>query len=213
MAAERRFRRAASARAERAEPVDAGAEHRRGPDRRDVPHLDHEVVDAERLSSRSCGPCTRRSSAASRCRIWRGAGRWRRSAPTPSRSPTAWTSRRSHRRPCWTGIRARANRCCSSVATTSRARAWPCCWAPCRRWSTRFPDIEILIVGRGDEDAAAREAGTQAGHLRFLGQVDDAGEGLCDAQRRRVLRAEYRRRELRHRARRGDGRGHRGGGQ
>jgi phosphatidylinositol alpha-mannosyltransferase len=38
----------------------------------------------------------------------------------------------------------------------------------------RFPDIEILIVGRGDEDDLREEAGDLAGHLRFLGQVDDA---------------------------------------
>ncbi len=38
----------------------------------------------------------------------------------------------------------------------------------------RFADIEILIVGRGDEDDLRDEAGDLAGHLRFLGQVDDA---------------------------------------
>ena len=38
----------------------------------------------------------------------------------------------------------------------------------------RSPDIEILIVGRGDEDELREEAGSLAGHLRFLGQVDDA---------------------------------------
>ncbi|MGV0815446.1 glycosyltransferase family 4 protein [Mycolicibacterium boenickei] len=37
----------------------------------------------------------------------------------------------------------------------------------------RFADIEILIVGRGDEDELREEAGELAGHLRFLGQVDD----------------------------------------
>ncbi len=37
-----------------------------------------------------------------------------------------------------------------------------------------FPDVEILIVGRGDEDELREEAGTLARHLRFLGQVDDA---------------------------------------
>lgn len=37
----------------------------------------------------------------------------------------------------------------------------------------RFADIEILIVGRGDVDALREEAGELAGHLRFLGQVDD----------------------------------------
>jgi phosphatidylinositol alpha-mannosyltransferase len=38
----------------------------------------------------------------------------------------------------------------------------------------RFGDIEILIVGRGDEDELRQEAGDLAGHLKFLGQVDDA---------------------------------------
>jgi phosphatidylinositol alpha-mannosyltransferase len=37
----------------------------------------------------------------------------------------------------------------------------------------RFPDIEILIVGRGDEDKLREEAGRLARHLRFLGQVSD----------------------------------------
>ena len=38
----------------------------------------------------------------------------------------------------------------------------------------RFPDIEILVVGRGDEDELREDAGKLAAHLRFLGQVDDA---------------------------------------
>jgi len=38
----------------------------------------------------------------------------------------------------------------------------------------RFPELEILIVGRGDEDELRSKAGKLAGHLRFLGQVDDA---------------------------------------
>ena len=38
----------------------------------------------------------------------------------------------------------------------------------------RFPDVEILIVGRGDEDDLRDDAGKLASHLRFLGQVDDA---------------------------------------
>src|SRR6195952_3606839 len=37
-----------------------------------------------------------------------------------------------------------------------------------------FPDIEILVVGRGDQDELREEAGELAGHLRFLGQVTDA---------------------------------------
>ena len=38
----------------------------------------------------------------------------------------------------------------------------------------RFPELEILIVGRGDEDDLREEAGDLARHLHFLGQVDDA---------------------------------------
>lgn len=41
-----------------------------------------------------------------------------------------------------------------------------------------FPDVEILIVGRGDEGDLREEAGDFAGHLRFLGEVDDA-EKAC----------------------------------
>ena len=53
MARRRRFRRPAPARAQRAEPVDAGAEHRRGADRRDVSHVDHQVADADGLPGHS----------------------------------------------------------------------------------------------------------------------------------------------------------------
>ena len=37
-----------------------------------------------------------------------------------------------------------------------------------------FPDVEVLVVGRGDEEELKEEAGDLAGHLRFLGLVDDA---------------------------------------
>jgi phosphatidylinositol alpha-mannosyltransferase len=36
------------------------------------------------------------------------------------------------------------------------------------------PDVEILVVGRGDEEELREEAGELGGHLRFLGQVSDA---------------------------------------
>ncbi|BBY32041.1 alpha-(1-2)-phosphatidylinositol mannosyltransferase [Mycolicibacter minnesotensis] len=38
----------------------------------------------------------------------------------------------------------------------------------------RHSDVEVLIVGRGDEDELRSSAGELANHLRFLGQVDDA---------------------------------------
>ena len=37
----------------------------------------------------------------------------------------------------------------------------------------RHPELEVLVVGRGDEARLRREAGPLAGHLRFLGQVTD----------------------------------------
>ncbi|HZU49212.1 MAG TPA: glycosyltransferase family 4 protein [Mycobacterium sp.] len=40
----------------------------------------------------------------------------------------------------------------------------------------QFPDVQLLIVGRGDEDELRSQAGEFVGHLRFLGQVDDAGK-------------------------------------
>jgi phosphatidylinositol alpha-mannosyltransferase len=40
----------------------------------------------------------------------------------------------------------------------------------------QFPDVQLLIVGRGDEDELRSQAGELVDHLRFLGQVDDAGK-------------------------------------
>ncbi|BBZ44778.1 glycosyltransferase family 4 protein [Mycobacterium parmense] len=37
-----------------------------------------------------------------------------------------------------------------------------------------FADVQLLVVGRGDEDELRARAGALVGHLRFLGQVDDA---------------------------------------
>ena len=37
-----------------------------------------------------------------------------------------------------------------------------------------FPDVEVMVVGRGDEAELTSEAGDLARHLRFLGLVDDA---------------------------------------
>ncbi|OBF18048.1 alpha-(1-2)-phosphatidylinositol mannosyltransferase [Mycobacterium kubicae] len=39
-----------------------------------------------------------------------------------------------------------------------------------------FPDVQLLIVGRGDEDELRQQAGRWAKHIRFLGQVDDAAK-------------------------------------
>jgi len=44
------------------------------------------------------------------------------------------------------------------------------------RVAERFADVQLLIVGRGDEDELRGQAGRLVKHLRFLGQVDDAGK-------------------------------------
>ncbi|MEV0946462.1 glycosyltransferase family 4 protein [Rhodococcus sp. NPDC049939] len=38
----------------------------------------------------------------------------------------------------------------------------------------KYPDLEVLVVGRGDRDKLRRAAGPLSKHLRLLGQVDDA---------------------------------------
>lgn len=43
----------------------------------------------------------------------------------------------------------------------------------------RFPDVQLLIVGHGDADQLRGQAGRLAAHLRFLGQVDDAGKAAA----------------------------------
>lgn len=40
----------------------------------------------------------------------------------------------------------------------------------------RFPDVQLLIVGRGDEDELRSQASEFVDYIRFLGQVDDSGK-------------------------------------
>src|ERR1700687_3546538 len=40
----------------------------------------------------------------------------------------------------------------------------------------RFGDVQLLIVGRGDEDELRAQAGEMMRYIRFLGLVDDAGK-------------------------------------
>src|SRR5262249_31055053 len=40
----------------------------------------------------------------------------------------------------------------------------------------RFGDLQLLIVGHGDENELRSQAGGSAEHMRFLGLVDDAGK-------------------------------------
>jgi len=40
----------------------------------------------------------------------------------------------------------------------------------------RYPELQLLIVGHGDEDQLRSQAGGLVRHMRFLGQLDDAGK-------------------------------------
>ncbi|AWV47357.1 glycosyltransferase [Mycobacterium leprae Kyoto-2] len=42
-----------------------------------------------------------------------------------------------------------------------------------------FDDVQLLIVGRGDEEQLRSQAGGLVEHIRFLGQVDDAGKAAA----------------------------------
>jgi len=44
------------------------------------------------------------------------------------------------------------------------------------RVAERFADVQLLVVGRGDEDELRYQTSELGDHLRFLGQVDDAGK-------------------------------------
>ena len=67
-----------------------------------------------------------------------------------------------------------ARPCCSSAASTSRARAWRCCWARCPRWCSGSPTSRSSSSAAATRTSCARRPANCAGHLRFLGQVDDA---------------------------------------
>jgi len=80
-----------------------------------------------------------------------------------------------HRRPCSRGIRGPPRRCCS----------WPLRRAPqgdgraddaLPSLVERFPGLQVLIVGRGNEEELRAKVGGLAGHLRFLGLVDDTAK-------------------------------------
>ncbi|BDB43240.1 MULTISPECIES: glycosyltransferase family 4 protein [Mycobacterium] len=47
----------------------------------------------------------------------------------------------------------------------------------------RFPDVQLLIVGRGDDDELRSQASEFVEHIRILGQVDDDGKAsaMCSA--------------------------------
>ena len=57
---------------------------------------------------------------------------------------------------------------------TEPRKGMPVLLAAARRLLAEFPDLELLVVGRGERDDLAKQAGPElAGHLRLLGQADD----------------------------------------
>ena len=177
VARRRRLRRAAHARAQRAEPVDAGAEDRRGPDRRDLPHLDHEVVDAQRLSGHPAAVARedRRPHRGVRPGPALADGGAR--LATPSRSPTASTSRRSRRRPPLDGY-PRPGRSVLFLGRFDEPRKGMAVLlaraaAPGR---ARSPTSRSWSSAAATRTSCARRPANSPEHLRFLGQVDDAAK-------------------------------------
>ena len=68
-----------------------------------------------------------------------------------------------------------------------------------------LPALELLVVGGGDQDELRRQAGpTLRGPARAARSGRRRDQGAGTAQRRRLLRAQHRRRELRHDPHRGD---------
>ena len=111
-----------------------------GPDRGDLSHLDHQIADAVGLSGPAAAHAgeDRRPDRGVRLgpALADGGAGIRRGGDSQRRR----RRRRSPRRRCSTGIRGRARRCCSWAATTSPARAWPCCSTRCPAWSSAFRD-------------------------------------------------------------------------
>ena len=57
---------------------------------------------------------------------------------------------------------------------TEPRKGMPVLLAAARRLLAEFPDLELLVVGRGEQEDLAKQAGPElAGHLRLLGQADD----------------------------------------
>ena len=101
--------------------------------------------------------------------------------------------------------RRRRRRWASSAAWTSRARACRCCCGPSRPWAASVPGLRLLLAGPGDADEVrAACPGRAARPGRHPRPGERGRQGTRAALRRRVRRAQHRRRELRHRARRGD---------
>ena len=175
LADRRRVRRAAPARAERAKPVDAGVAGRRGADRGDIPHVDHEVVDAQRVSGHSAAvPREDR-------RPHRGVGSGPALADGSARLAMPSDPQRCRRRSFASAPRAGRISAARQVGAVPRA---------VRRTAQGDggADRGAARVGRAisrhrDTDRRPRRRGRTAGggrplagHLHFLGQVDDAAK-------------------------------------
>ena len=217
LAPRRRLRRAARARAGLAEPVACSPAGPRRADRGDLPRLDRALAGDDRGVRRSCRPRWRRSArriaVSERARRDAGRAPRRRRGGDPERRRRAPPSRGAEPLPGWP--RRRAARSASSAASTSRARACRCCCdalpadrrrAPGRAAAGRRPRRRRRGArGRCPPRCAtgSRSSAWSATRTRraMLRSVDV------------YVRAQHRRRELRHHPARGDGRRHPGAGQ
>ena len=180
-----------------------------GPDRRDLPHLRSCARGRCRRPTRCCGRRWRRSSAGSRSPRTPG-------APSPTHiggdavviPNGVYVDRFAAAAPRArvAGHRRRRRRSRSSAGSTSRARA-------CRSCSPALPQVAggapracgcsspATATTRPPASGLPRSV---AAACEFLGGVTDEDKAALLALGRRLRRAAHRRRELRHRAGRGD---------
>ena len=101
----------------------------------------------------------------------------------------------------------RAARCSSSAAWTSRARGCRCCSRRCPAIAARTRACACSSPARATSRTCRERARPPscADRVTFLGLVSRGRQGAGLRLGRRLRRAQHRRRELRHRAARGDG--------
>ena len=137
------------------------------------PHVDHEVVGAEHFSG-CLGSVSREDQWPDRSL---GVG-----ASLAGRVPRIRRGRNSQRRRCRSVCRGRSvarlparrwNHFCSSVATDEPRKGMAVLLGALPELVERHPDLEVIVVGRGDEEKLRKEAGKYFKHLRLLGQVSD----------------------------------------
>ena len=190
------------------EPVDVGAADRRGPDRGDLPHLDHQIADADGLQG-SLRPW--HEKIVGRIAVSDLARRWQMEAlgSDAVEIPNGVDVESLASAPLLDGYPRPGKTVLFLGRYDEPRKGMSVLLAALPALVERFADVQLLVVGRGDEDQLRARGRRFDGPHPFSWPGRRRREGVGDAQRRRVLRAQPRRGEFRHRPGRGDGRRHR----